>query len=92
MATKTRYDISLDTGSTTDATANENYFDQVTALSQGIINASFLQLFHSNKGIAEIFYYSRQMGQMDAVLDPPSIMINGPKTNSTEAMYMLRYV
>ncbi|KAH6989990.1 hypothetical protein EDB80DRAFT_897653 [Ilyonectria destructans] len=95
MATKTRYDISLNTGSSTDASANENYFDQVTALSQGIINASFLQLFDSIEGIAEISYSSRQMGQMDAVLGPPSIMINGLTTNglttnATEVMYMLR--
>ncbi|KAI5465019.1 hypothetical protein BGZ63DRAFT_470975 [Mariannaea sp. PMI_226] len=89
---KTRYDVSLDTATPpiSDEVENPNYFDQVTALSQGIINASFRQLFDSVEGVAEIAHKSKLLGRFDAVLDAPSIMINGMTTNATEVMYVLR--
>lgn len=85
----TRYNVTLDTGTPADGADNRG-FDQVTALSQGVINASFQQLFKSVEGVNEIAYVSRLQGRFEAVIDAPSIMINGATTNATEIMYIFR--
>jgi hypothetical protein len=91
MQEATRYDITLDTGSSTDVDAKNNHYDQVLAMSQGIINASFEELFRSIPDTAEMYHEDRRTGRLDAVLDAPRIMINGSSTNATEVFYQLRY-
>lgn len=86
----TRYDISCDTGSATDKDASGNYFDQMLGMSQGIINASFQDLFNSVEEICELYEDNRMLGQIEAVLNAPTIMINGSSDNATEIIYQLR--
>lgn len=84
-----RYDVTLDTGSSSDKDAHLNHYDQVIAMSQGIINASFRDMFETKSKPPEmVLNHSR--GNIDAILGAPSIMINGKTKNSTEIYYVLR--
>ena len=91
MSTLSRYDISLNTGTGTDRDAEEAYFDQITAMSQGIINSSFRELFDSMPEEPNMVH-NGECGNVDAILDAPSIMINGASAVAQEIFYILRSV
>jgi hypothetical protein len=84
-----RYDVTLDTGSNSDEDAYLNHYDQVIAMSQGIINASFRDMFEAKTKPPEMVL-NHLRGNIDAILDAPSIMINGKTKNTTEIYYTLR--
>ncbi|EWG51902.1 hypothetical protein FVEG_10757 [Fusarium verticillioides 7600] len=88
-AQKSRLEFTLSTG---DRTANNNteYYDQVTALSQALINRSFRDLFENTKGIAGITHTGKEGDRIFGELDAPTIMLIGHVDDPNLAYYQLR--
>jgi hypothetical protein len=90
-AQKSRLEFTLSTG---DSTANNNteYYDQVTALSQALINRSFRDLFENTRGIAGIAHTGKEGDRIFGELDAPTIMLIGHVDDPNLAYYQLRSV
>ncbi|KAF5636141.1 hypothetical protein F52700_5455 [Fusarium sp. NRRL 52700] len=87
---KSRLQFSLSTG---DGTANNNaeHYDQVTALSQALINRSFRDRFENTEGIARIAHTIDKDGdRIFGELDAPTIMLIGHTDDPNLAYYQLR--
>ena len=88
----TRFDVSLSTGNDDDINIATNYYDQVVALSQTLINRSFKNMFDSVEGINQLFHDDEQDSGdcIEGTLGAPRIMFNGSTENTTEVYYQLQ--
>jgi len=83
-----RYDLNSLMGAKHD---NERYYDQMVCLSQGIINASIKDHFDRVQGVCGLYLDDPELGQIDAALSAPTIMINGSAmSDAPEIFFQLR--
>lgn len=91
-AHQSRFQFTLSTG---DSPANDNaeYYDQITALSQALINRSFRDLFDNAEGVARIVHPKDKKGdRIFGELEAPTIMLIAHTDDVNLAYYQLRSV
>ncbi|RBA17888.1 hypothetical protein FPRO05_10906 [Fusarium proliferatum] len=89
-AHQSRFQFTLSTG---DSPANDNaeYYDQITALSQALINRSFRDLFENAEGVARIVHPKDKKGdRIFGELEAPTIMLIAHTDDVNLAYYQLR--
>lgn len=80
---QSRYEVTTRTGN--------GQFDQVVALSQGIINENFKKLYDDHDELKTYYFSEKGIGKIDAKLLAPKILIpSGSKaTNYTNVLFQI---